>query len=74
MAQRRQPGPSSSEASASEKALRGHHDRIQQWVEGCEGERGLKLTKVGKVLNKYKVGKHFTLDIRDNICLPSALG
>ena len=22
--------------------------------------------RVGKVLNKYKVGKHFTLDIRDN--------
>ena len=46
VAQRRQPGPSSSEASASEKALRGHHDRIQQWVEGCEGERGLKLGDV----------------------------
>ena len=52
VAQRRQPGPSSSEASASEKALRGHHDRIQQWVEGCEGERGLKLTKVHELLTR----------------------
>ena len=24
--------------------------------------------RVGKVINKYKVGKHFTLDIRDNAC------
>ena len=55
MAQRRQPGPSSSEASASEKALRGHHDRIQQWVEGCEGERGLKLTKVHELLTREGV-------------------
>ena len=38
---RRQPGPTSSEASPSEKALRAHHDRIQQWVKGPEGERGL---------------------------------
>ena len=55
VAQRRQPGPSSSEASASEKALRGHHDRIQQWVEGCEGERGLKLTKVHELLTREGV-------------------
>ena len=32
VAQRRQPGPTSSEASPSEKALRAHHERIQQWV------------------------------------------
>ena len=55
VAQRRQPGPSSSEASASEKALRAHHDRIQQWVEGPEGERGLKLTKVHKLLTREGV-------------------
>ena len=55
VAQRRQPDPSSSEASASEKALRGHHDRIQQWVEGCEGERGLKLTKVHELLTREGV-------------------
>ena len=55
VAQRRQPGPSSSEASASEKALRAHHDRIQQWVEGPEGERGLKLTKVHELLTREGV-------------------
>ena len=55
VAQRCQPGPSSSEASASEKALRAHHDRIQQWVEGPEGERGLKLTKVHELLTREGV-------------------
>ena len=55
VAQRRQPGPSSSEASASAKALRAHHDRIQQWVEGPEGERGLKLTKVHELLTREGV-------------------
>ena len=55
VAQRRQPGPSSSEASASEKALHAHHDRIQQWVEGPEGERGLKLTKVHELLTREGV-------------------
>ena len=55
VAQRRQPGPSSREASPSEKGLRAHHDRIQQWVEGREGERGLKLTKVHELLTREGV-------------------
>ena len=46
VAQCRKPGPSGSEVSPSEKALRGHHGQIQQWLEGPEGERGLQLTKV----------------------------
>ena len=60
VAQRRQPGPTSSEASPSEKALRAHHERIQQWVEGPEGERGLKLTKVHELLTREGVAVSYS--------------
>ncbi len=55
VAQRRQPGPSSREGSPAEKSLRTHHDHIQQWLEGPEGERGLKLTKVHELLTRQGV-------------------
>ena len=55
VAQRRQPGPSPSEVSPAEKELRVHHGRIQQWLEGPEGERGLKLTKVHELLSRQGV-------------------
>jgi len=53
--QRRQPGPTPSVLSPSEKALRGHHERIHQWLEGPEGEKGLKLTKVHELLTRQGV-------------------
>jgi len=53
--QRRKPGPSPSEVSPAEKALRGHHERIHQWLEGPEGERGLKLTKVHELLTRQGI-------------------
>lgn len=52
VAQCRKPGPSGSEVSPSEKALRGHYGQIQQWLEGPEGERGLQLTKVHELLTR----------------------
>ena len=38
--QRRQPGPTPSVLSPSEKALRGHHERIHQWLEAPRERRG----------------------------------
>jgi transposase len=53
--QQRKPGPSPNEASPAEKELRPHHYRIQQWLEGVEGEKGLKLTKVHELLTRHGV-------------------
>jgi len=53
--QRRKPGPSPSEVSPAEMALRAHHGHIQQWLEGSEGERGLKLSKVHELLTRQGV-------------------
>lgn len=55
VAQRRQPGPTPSGVSPSEEALRGYHERIHQWLEGPEGEKGLKLTKVHELLTRQGV-------------------
>ena len=37
--------------------------RIQQWVEGCEGERGLKLTKVHELLTREGVARFLQLGV-----------
>ena len=38
-----------------DKVVAEHDGRIQQWLEGPEGERGLKLTKVDELLTRRGV-------------------
>ena len=71
VSQRRQPGPSPNEGSPAEKALRVHHGRIQQWLEGPEGERGLKLTKVHELLTRQGVDVSYSSVYRYAAELPA---
>ena len=49
--------------AAIAKRLDKLHERIEKGQLHGEGDIGLR---VGKVINKYKVGKHFDLDIKEN--------
>jgi hypothetical protein len=60
VAQRRKPGPSPREDSPAKKELSPHHGRIRQWLEGAEGEKGLRLTKVHELLTRQGVAASYS--------------
>lgn len=53
--ERLKPGPRDTEPGAVEQALRAHHKRIESWLKGKPGERGLQLTKVQRLLSRQGV-------------------
>ncbi len=53
--ERLKPGRRNTEPGASGQVLRAHHGRIESWLKGKPGERGLQLTKIQQLLNREGV-------------------
>lgn len=58
------PGPPQNKPGNTEKILRPHHERINQWLFPPDGKRGLKLTKVQQLLKDEGISVHYDALIR----------
>ncbi len=56
---RLRPGNKGSGRSPRESLLFPHKQRIAAWLEGADGERGLKLTKVHRLLQREGIDVHY---------------
>ena len=53
--ERVRPGPKDPEPGETEGLLLSHREQIQQWLAGSEHERGLRLTKVRRLLERQGI-------------------